>query len=939
MLYVLFFGSGASALIYEVVWVRVFANVFGNTIYSASIVTAVFMLGLGIGSYGTGGLADRRYASRPDSMLYVFASLELAIGLLGFVISTLLPHLGELSASVSSYTRGADGWYVLSSSSYVVRTAIAVALLMPVTMLMGGTLTVLIRHLLRRGADLSGPRLGLLYGINTLGAATGCLLTDFALVPAYGLRATQMSAVALNLLTAAGAFLLVRLSKSQIPNPKTQIPKNLRIPDPGSRIPVVAAAGALAAMGFAGMGMEILWFRHFSILLGEFRAVFALLLAIILLGMGAGSLAGAYVQRRIAHPAQTLIVIQGMFVAATLLGLASANARSISDAAAAYRGPQPGALTEIWFNARPIILIAALPALLMGFAFPLANAIVQRTEERVGRRAGALYLANTLGAVCGSLATGFLLLPMFGIQRSATVLMVAAGLAIVALASQSAASTRTRPAVSISLAAATIAIGVWLFLPSDYILSRALLFPPERAYTISEGVTELIAVTDGPDGGRVLVTNGHPMSSTELLSQRYMRAMAHIPLLAIDNPERVLVLCYGVGNTARAATLHPTVRQVDVVDLSRHVLEQSSYFTEVNGDVLHDPRVTVYINDGRHHLQMNAGAGLKTGPYDLITLEPPPIVHAGVAALYTTEFYERARTRLTPKGYISQWLPAFGVPQSMILSMVRSFVDVFPNAVLLSGASSNLILIGANDARNELDLDRLARALQRAPAVQMDLQRLDLGTPRDIAGMFVASSRTLINATRDVAPVTDDHPIQEYGRKSLLAYDERIPSSIVEVGGIADWCPTCFEGGRPAAPVEGLDTYLALLNLAYTAPPIAPAQTVATGAGTRPIAGSGYLGAVIPRSAQLDSILKAVFVEKYQRGTDLLVEHHYPDAIDQFRAALTWDPESVEAHNNLGIALASLGRMDEAVDQFRQALAIEPAFEDARRNLAMATRR
>ena len=963
MLYVLFFGSGASALIYEVVWVRVFANVFGNTIYSASIVTAVFMLGLGIGSYGAGVLADRRYAAslapsavggRPDSMLYVFASLELVIGVLGFLISILLPHLGELSASVSSYTRGADGWYVLSSSSYVVRTAIAVALLMPVTMLMGGTLTVLIRHLLRRGADLSGPRLGLLYGINTLGAATGCLLTDFALVPAYGLRATQMIAVALNLATAGGAFLLIRLRKSQIPNPKTQIPKNLR-PDPGSPIPITAAAVSLAAMGLAGMGMEILWFRHFSILLGEFRAVFALLLAIILLGIGAGSLAGAYVQRRIAHPAQTLIVIQGMFVAATLLGLASANARSISDAAAAYHGAQPGALTEIWFNARPIILIAALPTLLMGFAFPLANAIVQRTEERVGRRAGALYLANTFGAVCGSLATGFLLLPMLGIQRGATVLMVAAGFATVPLMvrlkpdptdaprrisegdsfrRRSPVGSAFRRTSAASLMLAIGALAVWLMLPSDYILSRALLFPPQRAYAVSEGVTELIAVTDGPDGGRVLVTNGHPMSSTELLSQRYMRAMAHVPLLAIDNPERVLVLCYGVGNTARAATLHPTVRQVDVVDLSRHVLEHSSYFTEVNGDVLHDPRVTVYINDGRHHLQMQA-----PGSYDLITLEPPPIVHAGVAALYTTEFYARARTRLTPKGYISQWLPAFGVPQSMILSMVRSFVDVFPNAVLLSGASSNLLLIGANDARNELDLDRLAGALRRAPAVQMDLQRLDLGTPRDIAGMFVASSRTLINATRDVTPVTDDHPIQEYGRKSLLAYDERIPSSIVEVGGVADWCPTCFQGGRLAPPVEGLDTYLALLNLAYSAPPIAPAQTVPTGAGTRPIAGSGYLGAVIPRSAQLDSILKAVFVEKYQRGTDLLVEHHYPDAIDQFRAALTWNPESVEAHNNLGIALASIGRMDEAVDQFRQALAIEPAFEDARRNLAMATRR
>jgi Flp pilus assembly protein TadD len=139
--------------------------------------------------------------------------------------------------------------------------------------------------------------------------------------------------------------------------------------------------------------------------------------------------------------------------------------------------------------------------------------------------------------------------------------------------------------------------------------------------------------------------------------------------------------------------------------------------------------------------------------------------------------------------------------------------------------------------------------------------------------------------------------------------------------------------------VEGLDTYLALLNLAYTAPPLGPAQTVATGAGTRPIAGSGYLGAVIPQSAQRDSMLETAFVERYQRGTDLLVERHYAAAIEQLRVALTWNPASVEAHNNLGIALASVGRTDEAVHEFRQALAIDPAFEDAQRNLAMATRR
>jgi spermidine synthase len=950
VLFLLFFCSGASALIYEVVWVRVFANVFGNTIYSASIVTAIFMLGLGIGSYAAGILADRAYATGRN-LLRVFAVVELAIGVVALGISVLLPHLGDFSAAVSSYTRDARGWYILSPASYAGRTGIAVVLLTPVTMLMGATLTVLIRHVTRVGAD----RIALLYGVNTLGAAIGCVLTDFALVPGYGFRATQIVAVAINLATATGALLL----KSQSPNPKPQIPKNPRIPDPRSPIPVRLAAATLMTTGFAAMGTEILWFRYLSILLGEFRAVFALLLAVILLAMGAGSLAGGYFQRRSANPAHLLMLVQALFVASSLAGLASANARAVNDAALSYAARHPGLmasgvgreLAELWFNARPIVLVAAIPALLMGFAFPLANAIVQRTELAVGRRAGLLYLANTFGAVCGAIATGFVLLPLLGMQRSATVLMVAALLSIVPLVRLQADPTadsrgpaadsrrtpvgsgfsRTLP-LATSLALGLIAIAVWLSLPSDYVLSRALLFPLQRAYTISEGVTELIAVTDGPDGGRVLVTNGHPMSSTELLSQRYMRAMAHVPLLTLDNPQRVLVLCYGVGNTAHAATLHPTVRRVDVVDLSRHVLEQSSYFKQVNADVLTDPRVSVYINDGRHHLQMD-GDG-----YDLITLEPPPIVHAGVAALYTTEFYERVRSRLNPGGYISQWLPAYGVPQTMILSMVRSFIDVFPNAVLLSGASSNLLLLGTTGATNQIDPSRLQSALMRAPAVHADLQRLDLGTPRDIVGMFVASATTLASATREIPPVTDDRPIQEYGKKSLLNFDEGVPPSIVNLGEVTAWCPACFVGDRPAPIVEGLDTYLSVLNLAYGAARIAPAQTVATGAG-RSVAGSGYLGAVVPQSEKLDSILNAAFIEKYQKGTDLLVARQYPEAITALRSALVWNGESAEAHNNLGIALASTGRMNEAIDQFRLALAIDPEFEDAKRNLAMATRR
>ena len=966
MLYLLFFCSGASALIYEVAWVRVFANVFGNTIYSASMVTAIFMLGLGIGSYAAGVWADRGFPRR--NLLRAFAVFELAIGVSALGVSVVLPHLGDFSAAVSSYARGDHGWYVLSSGSYAARAAVAIGLLTPVTMLMGATLTVLIRHLAR--GQLLGPKIGLLYGINTLGAAMGCFLTDFALVPGYGLRATQIIAVALNLATATGALLL----QSHIPldfargrpNPKPQIPKkeNLRIPNPEPRIPVWNAAATLALTGVAAMGMEILWFRDFSILLGEFRAVFALLLAVVLLAMGAGSLAGGYIQRRVREPAHLFMLVQGLFVASTLAGLAAVSARAINDGALSYAARHPGLmpsginreLAELWFNARPILLVAGVPALLMGFAFPLANGIVQRTEAAVGRRAGLLYLANTFGAVCGAIATGFVLLPVLGMQRSATVLMVAALASLAPLVRLKADPTddtrriregdrfrrktpvgsgfsRTFAPFAVALALGIGSIAVWLSLPSNYLLSRALLFPVDRAYTISEGITELIAVTDGPDGGRVLVTNGHPMSSTELLSQRYMRAMAHVPLLALDSPQRVLVLCYGVGNTAHAATLHPTVQRVDVVDLSRHVLEHSPYFKEVNADVLNDPRVSVYINDGRHHLQMDSADA-----YDLITLEPPPIVHAGVAALYTTEFYGRARSRLKPGGYISQWLPAFGVPQSMILSMVRSFIDVFPNAVLLSGASSNLLLIGTTGATNQIDPSRLTTRLMRAPAVLADLQRLDLGTARDIVGMFVASATTLAAATRDVRPVSDDRPIQEYGKKSLLDFDEGVPAAIVNVREVAAWCPTCFVGGRPAPIVEGLDTYLSVLNLAYTAPHIAPAQTVATGA-SRPIAGSGYLGAIVPQSQKLDSILNAAFIEKYQKGTDLLVARQYPEAITQLRSALIWKGESAQAHNNLGIALASTGRMDEAINQFRLALAVDPEFDDAKRNLAMATRR
>jgi spermidine synthase len=933
VLYLAFFCSGLSGLIYQVVWVRVFGNVFGNTIYSASVVVAVFMLGLGAGGYVVGAWADRRYAGRPESLLRIYAQLELVIGAMGLGISVVLPRLEQLSALVSSYARDAQGWYVLSTTAHLARAGIAIVLLAPITFLMGGTLTLLIRHLVRSDLQGGGSRIAVLYAVNTGGAALGSFLTDFLLVPAAGLLGAQLVAVSFNVVAAAGAFFLARKRSRNVrrqPNVVRRPPSAL------SPVAVLLTSLALAMSGFAAMGMEILWFRHFSILLGGFRSVFSVLLTVILAGIGAGSLASSFLFRRTSRPAQWFVLTQGLFVVCTLLGLAAADANAIEQAVMANRAQQvaePGlqALGELWFNARPILLETGLPALLMGFSFPLANAIIQRSERSVGRHAGLLYLANACGAVCGSLTAGFLLLPTFGIQESAALLTAVAGLVIVPLhfATRRTAASQTVPAqasgataaAAASVVMAGVAIALWsLLLPPAYIVARAApQLGNERLLTRSEGLTEVIAVTDVAGSGRTLLTDGHPMSSTSWLSQRYMRALVHVPLLSSDKPSTVLVIGFGVGNTTHAATLNPWIRRVEVADLSRGILGHAAYFADANRGVLNDPRVVVYVNDGRQHLQMQ-----RPGTYDLITLEPPPIAYAGVAALYSREFYALARTRLAPEGYISQWLPAYQVPASTTLAMIRAFIEVFPQAVLLSGAEADLLLVGVNGPRIEIDPERVTRSLANAPAVQADLRRLALGTVHEIVGTFVGSAQKLAEATRDTAPVTDDRPSQEYSVKSLLDFGEAVPGDVVDLGQVRAWCPKCFVGQTPVPLVEGLDTYQALLGRAYraSAADVSRARSLAE-RRDRVIFDSAYLGAIVPETAEVHNLL----------GIDLAARGRIDEGITEFRHAMRLEPDSAPTHWHLGAALAYSGAREEAIEQLRLAVKLDPTNPEARHDL------
>jgi len=717
---------------------------------------------------------------------------------------------------------------------------------------------------------------------------------------------------------------------------------------------------ALALSGFAGLGMEIIWFRHFSIMLGAFRAVFSLLLTVILVGIGAGSLAAGALQRSwsgLASPKPAakagvaLIATQSLFIVSTLAGMWIADSsvidRTVSDALHAFgtaatidQLASPGAFTELWFNLRPMLLEVAVPALMIGFSFPLGNAVIQHAEQSVGRRAGVLYLANTAGAVCGSLVAGFVLLPWLGLQGSATVLMLAAAIGLVpiylvvrlkpdptddARRMQTAAEIRRGSPVgsafrrTFPILTAIAALIAWILLPSDYISTRALPKPEqnERVLDQSEGVNEIVTITETSGKGRRLMTNGHAMSATWPLSQRYMRALAHVPLLMLDNPARVLVIGFGVGNTTAAATLHPSVRQVEVADLSRNVLDHASWFSATNGDVIRNPRVAVYVNDGRHHLLMSEGS-----EYDLIALEPPPIGYAGVASLYSEEFYRLARARLEPDGYVSQWLPAYQVPTRTTLSMIRAFVNVFPESVLLSGAEADLILIGANN-RIEVDPNELFTALSQRPAVRADLVKLDLGTPREIVGMFVGSSRTLAGATGDAVAVTDDRPVQEFGVHSLLNLGESVPGSVVDLKSVAEWCPKCFDNGMPVRVVEGLDLYLALLNRAYGASPEEGARIRAAADNGRRVAGSAYLGVVVPETSDVHNDLGIAYASRGQLDA----------AIGEFRQALSLEPDSAQTHWHIGAALAERGQLQEAEEHLRTSVQRDPTNLDAKHDL------
>ncbi|MBW2458653.1 MAG: hypothetical protein JRI68_29415, partial [Deltaproteobacteria bacterium] len=382
------------------------------------------------------------------------------------------------------------------------------------------TLTLLIRFMVGSDLAAAGWRVGLLYGINTAGAALGALLTDFHLVPAQGVYATQLVAVTLNLVAGVGALVLATTfappRRPSVVAPVSAAGTADGAPPSASGGAVVPlAALALALSGFAAMGVEILWFRYLSQILGQLRAVFSLLLAVMLVGIWLGSITGGYLHRRWGRPAFWFVVAQSLLVVVTLglLGLFDHHAgyqRHVVGlrpdfAAAAATGR---AWLALWAALRPILLVVAVPSFLMGFAFPLANATVQRARASVGRTAGALYLANTVGNVLGASLVGFVLLPWLGIRLTTLGLCGCAAVSVVPLflAAAPTRSARNRGPTRFALAGGLLVAGLSLFafalLPSERLLLPTIPRDDQggtrQIIAFSEGQNETIVVTEVP---------------------------------------------------------------------------------------------------------------------------------------------------------------------------------------------------------------------------------------------------------------------------------------------------------------------------------------------------------------------------------------------------------------------------------------------------------
>lgn len=764
-----FFLSGASGLVFQTVWVRSLTRYLGATTPAVATVLGVFMAGLAIGSVLGGRLADR--LRRP---LRAYAIIEVGVafaGLLAFY--AVLTRVGDLYVTLGR-TYPDRPWIATTG-----RFGFVAVCLLPPTILMGMTLPLLIAFASRTGARLQ-TALGRLYAVNTFGAFCGVLATGFVLLGAIGETRCLFLAAGMNVLAAALA-LTVWADDGPVSSETSVRSSEIDY----SPTAVRWALAAFFVSGFTALSYEVLWSRLLVLYLETSIYAFSAMLGLFLAGIAAGSWAagrGRPSPRPLAEFGQLEIAIGCATVFGLLLFPHLDPSGDLEGGTA--NGFRMADLLRVVIG---FVLVVPV-AYLFGRQFPVAVRCCGRRADGAARLTGRAYAVNTLGTIFGSLGTGFVLIPLLGVATTMVALAVLNVLLGLVLVSLSPAAER-KSIIPASIAASLLfAVGAF-FVGDPYLktIERRLTAEGQgvidiriKAYGEGTAATCIAAGAENNLASLSLLVDGQGM--TKLVTET--KLITHLPYLLAKNPKRYLIICFGMGTTARSASGYPEL-EIDAVDLVPEVFDYFHFFHRDSDRVRRNPRVHFHVNDGRNQML------LSDQPYDLITVDPAPPLHsAGTVNLYSREFFELAKSRLTDGGVFCIWVPP--ARESEIVRILKTFAEVYPDGCVWGGLTfpcfPGFYLTGGRRPIRPSEAERDAIAARLAQVKELGDWGPHYASEENLRKLYVTDCEKLLAVLRDVPVITDDLPATEFplwrflldptAQRGLIADGVRDPNSL-----------------------------------------------------------------------------------------------------------------------------------------------------------------
>ena len=746
LLWLTFFGAGFAGLALQIVWVRVFSLIFGASNYAVSTVLAAYMAGLALGGVMFGRLTHGRDVV---SLVRIYSRLLAGVGISGFLVTILAPHVGVLLAPLL----GAVGWN--SGWSIALRGLFSfLLLLVPATML--GGLFPVVSHLAVEDLRLTGARLAGLYFTNTAGSVLGALVAGFVLLERLGVVGTTGLACLLALALCGIGYRPAPGQRQDAQQDARKTDSTRAAPKPYGRRAQIALLAAYGISGFAGLGYEVVWARALTTVVGHPLYSVTIVTATFLFGLALGSLVFGRLSDRWRDPSLGLGIIETSIAGTALLTLvlaASLNFSVLDWIAAHLGGGWVGTMLGL---AGSSFLVMLAPTLLMGATFPVVGKALVTERNEAGRMVGWLYAVNSAGALLGSLVAGFALVPSIGATKT-NVVLAGASLTAAAIAVLSS-HLRTRHKGIVLATSGGVCLAIVLltgarqlqFLPPSVTSSRSawqVLYYRES----SEGV---VTTTESRSGERQTWVNSSAVCSNALPALKTVRIMGVVPFCVHENPQDVLVIGYGLGvTTSVMVSLSPKI--VDCVEISPRVVEASRAFARWNESVFASPRLNIMPGDGRNYLLCT------NKQYDIISCDP---THPsdGSGALYTREFYQLVKKRLRPGGVFTLYMPFHQLREQDFRRLINTFRSEFPQSALWLGIAHG-VLVGRKDKRLALDYQRVQAVFRAMPLwTRVEFAEVFLDDAAKLCATMVLDSAGMARVGDAAGLATDGLPAFEY---------------------------------------------------------------------------------------------------------------------------------------------------------------------------------